>query len=169
MFFEPIEILSESREEAIGLEITKILAKSPVISQDMIFGVDPGTTHLGLAQLWQDRIFLFEVEMNRKDNAPDRLRDIWSALTRCYSFMEAKNKIIIEGASYADRYRQVELAEVRATAIIWGIQNRMFVEVVAPNTIRKKVFGNGKIKGRDIWTSIPPDCADALGCALFGF
>jgi Holliday junction resolvasome RuvABC endonuclease subunit len=167
MFFEPLEVLSEKKEEVLDLSITKVVVKSPIVSQEMIFGVDPGTAHLGLVQLWQDRVFMFQVEMKRKDTAPDRIQDIWMALTRCYSFLETKGHLVIEGASYADRYRQVELAEVRATAVIWGIQNRMFVEVPAPNSIRKKVFGKGTVRGRDIWTNIPPDCADALGCALF--
>lgn len=85
-----------------------------------------------------------------------------------YTF--SKKGVCIEGASFGDVYRQVELAEIRASAVLWSIEKFYPEDVflVPPSKIRKKVFGNGSIIGKDVWKKqLSPDAADALACAYY--
>lgn len=79
--------------------------------------------------------------------------------------LQLSAEAIIEGASYGKLYRQVELEDVRAAAVMWfhryGIKNY----VIPPTSIRKQVFGHGRMKNP--WSNIPDDIAAALGCAYY--
>lgn len=139
--------------------------------QGIFLGVDPGTKNLGIAVLHTCNVVpeceLFQVKLDRSDDPITRVIGIHQLLSRVISWLCFPMYACIEGASYADRYRQVELAEIRASAMLWCNRNGFNTKVVPPLTIRKDIFGNGKTKGRDIWKDIPPDTADALGCAYF--
>ena len=74
---------------------------------------------------------------------------------------------VIEGANYKATQGQVLLAEVRYS--FWrglhGIcQERV---IAAPSTIRKGVFGSGKVTAFDQWPVIDHNAADALGAAIY--
>jgi len=76
-------------------------------------------------------------------------------------------KMIIEGSAFGARFRQVELGEARATMAIWGKDHRFDVQIIAPNSIRKNVFGNGKIKAQEVWSGLPNDALAALSCIYY--
>lgn len=137
----------------------------------IFMGIDPGTRNLGIAVLHtcngNPECILFQVMMERSDDPITRTVGVGKLLSRCVNWFCFPMYACIEGASFGDRYRQVELAEVRAASMIWCDTHEFKTKVVPPLTIRKEIFGNARTKAREIWTGIPPDCADALGCAYF--
>ena len=154
-----------------SIEFYEINTEFPISSGTYI-GIDPGTVHLGIAQVNQFKSMAWEITLIRNPNPVIRILDMKDILQ---SVLYMNNSYIptdatIEGASFADTYRQVELAEQRAATVIY--LKEMFssiqeIRIVAPNSIRKKVFGNGKTKAQDVWKDIPPNAACALACALY--
>jgi len=100
-------------------------------------------------------------------NLIDRLQQMSVIHSACLnSFAHGKMFSVIEGASYGSAYRQAELAEVRALSAHWFFTHLSKVKVLAPSSIRKIVFGNGKTKAQEIWEcNIPNDALAALSCA----
>lgn len=129
-------------------------------------GLDSGTRHLGLAELDTHFINLWEITIIRDDTTGKRIQHIWNIMT---SLLSDPKTVVIEGASYADRFRQVELQDIRCGATSWAMNRLGNIEVmtVPPLTIRKTVFGSGKIKNPWTELGIPNNAAAALGCALY--
>lgn len=136
-------------------------------SNSTMFGVDPGTVHLGLASIWKNNANIFEITMPRRTTAIDRLHSICKLMDECFGVFDADSLGVIEGASYGDRYRQVELAEIRMAATVWFERYSIYSIVVPPTTIRKQVMGGGKIKPETVWTELPSNAANALACAMY--
>lgn len=136
----------------------------------MCVGVDPGTVNLGISVfLPKIAIELFQIKVERDDNPVERIRNTYKILSEVVNSVTYNGRICIEGASFADKYRQTELAEVRTACVFWGDHYNFTSQIVPPNVIRKKVFGSAKIKAHDYWTNLPPDCAAALSCAIYLF
>jgi hypothetical protein len=76
---------------------------------------------------------------------------------------------VIEGSSFGDNFRQVELAEVRSSLAWWLMFNEIGdVQSIPPLSIRKTVFGSAKLKAQDVWdTEIPNDALAALSCLYY--
>jgi len=132
----------------------------------LYIGVDPGTVHLGICVLWETRITLYQVSITRSANPIIRMQDAQQIMGECIHAHPYTAVMCIEGASFADKYRQVELAEMRASIAWWGLNKKFRIEILPPNSIRKIVFNNGKLKAHEVWENIPQDCAAALSCAL---
>ena len=132
----------------------------------LFIGVDPGTVHLGICVLWETQVTLYQVTITRNDDPIQRIQDAQKVMTDCVHAYPYLATVCIEGASFGDKYRQVELAEQRASIALWGLHRNFEVKIVPPNTIRKKVFGNAKVKAHEVWDNLPQDCAAALSCAL---
>ena len=152
----------------------------PLTSFVEFAGCDSGSVNMGLAKLYsvddKDRAMLWQMKLERSSNPIERIRlaaDIW------FKFYKAEKPdfLTIENAAYAKGFRQVELAEQRAI-IAWlcmidvGYNQ---VQMVAPMTIRKKVFSSGKIKAHEAWqlagipkNKQPSDALAALSCAYYG-
>lgn len=141
----------------------------------MLVGIDPGTVNLGIAILDIPTIdnFVYQAQLHqirfaqRAIDAMGRLKAVQEMLNYL-NIPKFKKSVYIEGASYADKYRQVEMEDVRAASLLWFDQHNSCCDVVAPNTIRKNVFGNAKIKAHEYWKELSkyPDAAAALSCAL---
>ena len=131
-------------------------------------GVDPGVTNIGLAEIYPDleHVALYKIEIPRSKDAMKRMVIIQSALHHCL-YPVRSFRATIEGASFGAKYRQVELAEARAAIALWLNSKGAQVKIVPPNTIRKQVFGNGKIKNP--WDNLNDDVAAALGAAYYGY
>ena len=140
--------------------------KLPLILTKRYAGLDPGTTHIGLAQIDNYFVYLNEIKILRDDTTGKRIEHIWSILTEHLQDMDV---FVIEGASYGDRYRQIELQDIRCGATAWAMNRlgNIEVQIVPPRTIRKTVFGSGKIKNPWKEMGIPDNAAAALGCALY--
>lgn len=135
----------------------------------MYLGIDPGTSNLGIAAIIPHvhSIELYQCSMERIADPVERIQDLRDLFTFCIPFFQYHTTCYIEGASYGDKYRQVELEQVRTTAVIWSQDRGFIAKVIPPQTIRKKVFGSAKISAHDVWKDIPKDCAAALSCALY--
>lgn len=137
-------------------------------SKKMFVGIDPGTTNIGICVLYGGEAKTFQVVLPRNPNPVNRMKEAVSILDYVVSYSNRKVLVCIEGASFGDVYRQVELAEIRAACTLWAIEKATVVEIVPPSSIRKNVFGNGSIKAKDLWKNLlPGDAADALACACY--
>jgi hypothetical protein len=85
-----------------------------------------------------------------------------------------RTPVIIEGAAYGPKFGQPLLGQIRGAAIV-GFHNAGFdyIAEVPPLSIRRKVFGDGRIQPIDFWRndrSMRPvwkkDEADALSMAI---
>jgi Holliday junction resolvasome RuvABC endonuclease subunit len=142
------------------------------------FGIDPGSTNLGLSEV---RVFysgimtkaiLYQIKMPRT-KLVDRIDQLDKVLSKCFNtFVLGKDKMfaVIEGASYGSMYRQTELAEVRAIIAEWLKRNGVgVIQVVPPTSIRKRVFGSGKVLAQDAFITDEniPDAVTALSCVYY--
>jgi Holliday junction resolvasome RuvABC endonuclease subunit len=157
-------------QEKLNDSITAFAVESPYPRPDVIkFGIDPGTANMGVAfvhPISNVTIMLYQIKMKRGDTLMDRVLSAQNMLTQCKLILQPSAQVIIEGAGYmASHFRQVELEDVRVAVSLWfhrmGVKNY----IVPPNTIRKQVFGHGRIKNP--WSNIPDDVAAALGCAYY--
>jgi hypothetical protein len=151
--------------------ITKMKIKPPdckFYSERMLFGLDPGTVHMGFAQAWRSFIYIYEIEMKRNPDAVQRIIDVHTILSACSTWFDYAPLAVIEGASFGSTHRQVELAEIRTSAVWWFKNHNATVKIVPPKTIRKLVFESGNVKAEDVWTELPANSAAALACAYSG-
>jgi len=161
------------KEKIIASKIAKeiryfqIQPPIPLLDNGQHFGVDPGTVNVGFAELGRGMyINAFQVKLIRKDNPADRILDFYKLMSECFHNYAMPNFAVIEGASFGDKYRQAELAEIRASATFWfnhyGVN---IIKFLQPQTVRKLVFGNGRTKAHMVWTELPFDAAAAISCA----
>lgn len=141
--------------------------KMEIDNSSIFFGVDPGTSHLGIAYINGHVARLLEIQTKRKDTTEQRIAYMWDMMNRLSNFNPIM--LVIEGASYADKYRQVELQDIRCGATTWAMNRSsdIKIQIVPPTSIRKTVFGSGKIKNPWKEIGIPDNAAAALGCALY--
>jgi len=154
----------------------KISFWNPITKVDaMMVGIDPGTVNLGVAILGIPTIKgdvyqaqLYQVKFaKRAIDVMGRLKAVQELLDNL-GLPKFKKSVIIEGASYGDKYRQVEMEDVRAASLLWFDAHNSVCQVIAPNTIRKNAFGSAKIKAHEYWEELKncPDAAAALSCAV---
>jgi Holliday junction resolvasome RuvABC endonuclease subunit len=162
-----IKDLKILREEKDGSNLAFAVEPSFSLPKEMRIGIDPGTRNMGIAVLRPDKKFvnLYKIVLERDKNALSRLLEAQKVLAHTIGHFTLDSKAIIEGASYGDRFRQVELAEQRAAMLLWLHQNGIDAKLVPPLTIRKNVFGSAKIKNP--WPEVDDNMVAALACALF--
>ena len=131
-------------------------------------GIDPGK-NFGLAIASYDGYIetmngiLNDKEYTLKEVAFWFIKDF---LEKCGS---AVRVVVVEGASYGDRFGQVKLAEVRAGFALGCSESGLPVTTVAPKTPRKVVFGDGNKGAWDVWMGLNHNASDALCLALYPF
>lgn len=164
-------IVSKNKEIYGDWIVTKTCIEPPIQlknTNDVYIGIDPGTTNFGIATLYRCYADTWKVNFKRNSNPVERMLEARNILSKFLTFFGVHTQVTIEGASYGDIYRQVELAEIRAACIWWAVERKINVKIAQPSEIRKAVFGNGTIKGKEIWKdSLSGDAADALVCAYF--
>jgi len=136
-------------------------------------GVDPGTKNLGIATIYPNtseeimEANLYKVVLDRDDDAVKRMLVVRSVLSNLNIWYRWGCPAVIEGASFGNHYRQVEIAEQRASIALWCNTRGMRVKIVPPKTIRKHSFGDGTVKNP--WDNLEDNMAAALGAALYGY
>lgn len=144
-----------------------------VVDCDWIIGVDPGVTNLGIALIpsaYMDTIVtVIEIRMKREK---DPIQRAWKIRRAIHAAMPGEvwrgSKCVVEGPSFGDKFRQVELAEARITAAMLFSEYGSDVCYAPPTSVYKKVHGSAKIQSRRVWDMMEPDAASALGVALYG-
>lgn len=136
------------------------------------FGYDPGTSHCGIAWTNGHFVTVAQVELERTADSIQRMNDLQQLLMDLsISVMGLRPFAIhvIEGASFSDKFRQVELAEARTTIRWWAERMKPgSYRIIPPNTIRRQVFGNGRMPAQNYWDAdIPNDALAALSCLYY--
>lgn len=139
-----------------------------------IVGIDPGNHHMGITIIPKDAplIICGEIDFVPERDSAKRPPMIYEVVYRFLTFYREEpeyhfGKGLIEGASFGDKFRQVELAEARTAALMALDDLVKDIQILPPLSIRKQVFGNGKIRGEDKWEYLlPPNAASSLVCAL---
>ncbi len=133
-------------------------------------GIDPGTRNLGLVFLQGSILYTARMVLAKYDNPVKRALNTQSAMEAIWNempyLMGRQLKLcVIEGAAFKG-FREVEMAEQRiAMALYW--HPKCPTRIIPPRSIRKEIFGNGKIKASDFWAEdLDKHVADALACAL---
>lgn len=140
-------------------------------------GIDPGTVNSGICIIepFCTDIRLYEIRSPRERTAVERVlkaKMILDTVIRWGTENFINPHFFVEGSAFAMKYRQVELAEIRASYIDWAISKgfpKSNIRVISPSRIRKVLFGNGKIKAHEFWTNLSdlPDACAALSIALY--
>lgn len=163
-------ILSQTKNEYKDYSIVDIKLEPPLpnTSEHVLFGVDPGTTKLGLAYLWRNVCHIYEIKIKRNCDPVVRILLNQEIMSKCLRMFDFAPLMVIEGSSFANNYRQVELAEIRASSVLWAIQHGVKPSIIPPSSIRKKVFGSAKLRAEVEWDLREyPDAASALACAYY--
>lgn len=153
------------------MNILRYEIEMPCLTDFGCVGIDPGTVNLGIAFLMPGCYsVVYQIRLERFKSPVERITFAHSLL-RTIINMERDNlysdlRCIIEGASFGDTHRQVELAEQRAAFVIAGQGVFYGVKMLAPLTIRKLAFGTAKILAKDTYQEIPQDAAVAVSCAV---
>lgn len=178
-----IQVLSKKTEKHLNWTVDEYITVPPIELKDFnaYLGIDPGTVNLGMSwmcadDIGRDRAKLWQIKITRSDDPVQRIMDINAVLNELIASGWNNGKVTIENAAYAQGFRQVELAEQRAAIISNFLNNSAYsIQMAAPMTIRKKVFGSGKIKAHEVWqlegiskTKQPNDALAALSCAYYG-
>ena len=135
-----------------------------------IIGIDPGTVNLGLADYRPKyKCQVYQIKTIRDDDPVDRIKRMYKIMKEllwCNVTYE-QTMMIIEGSAFGARFRQVEMGEARATMALYGLLQEYSVKIIAPNSIRKQVFGSGKIKAQEVWSGLPDDALAALSAMYY--
>jgi hypothetical protein len=148
-------------------DITIFDVQLEINNSSIVYGLDPGSVHIGVAYINGAAARLLEITTKRKDATEKRIAYMWQILSRLSDFDPIM--LVIEGASYGDKYRQVELQDIRCGATTWAMNRSsdIKIQIVPPTSIRKTVFGSGKIKNPWKEIGIPDNAAAALACGLY--
>ena len=159
-----LKIISKKKKDNY---LTYAIEPNFPLPNEMRIGIDPGTTNLGIAVIKPkiESVTLYKITLKRHKKALLRLLDVQQVLGDTIGHFTPNSKAIIEGASYGDRFRQVEMAEQRAAMLLWFHKFGIDVDMIPPLTIRKQVFGSGKIKNP--YPEIDNNMIAALSCALY--
>ena len=164
-----IEIIDESKFEYLDCKVKQLKIKLPfeIDTSKMYLGIDPGTVNLGIAVSYPFGIELYEAKIVRSDDPVQRITFAQRILKACINTFMDGAIAVIESSAFSQSYRQTELAEVRASYVLWCIDHAITPIMVNPGTIRKFVFGSGKTKAEAYWKELPPNSASALACMLY--
>lgn len=143
-------------------------------AHSIIVGIDPGNHKMGITIMPTDvpLIICGEINMTPERDPAKRPPMIYEVVYRFLTYYREEPEYhfgrgLIEGASFGDKFRQVELAEARTAALMALDDLVKDIQILPPLSIRKQVFGNGKIRGEDMWKYLlPPNAASSLVCAL---
>ena len=159
----------------------EIPAPIPYNTSKTFVGFDTGTAHAGIAILKPNAVHIYQVSIERSKDPMERIKTIQTIWRSLQIALPYELTVIIEGAAFmSSTYRQAELAECRTSfAIELAKHEGVTVKWIAPNSIRKTVFGHAKIKAHEHWTTLYdvnnfapikdcPDALAALSCAYYG-
>jgi hypothetical protein len=136
------------------------------------FGIDPGV-NFGMTVIAKNKVWVFHGSLTQTgipgkygETAYAFLNSIMGAIEE---YPEWPALMVIEGASYGDRFGQVLLSEVRQSFYLAAAHSKLFANIViqSPKKIRKQVFGDGNKRGPQVWPKLNKNGADSLVMALF--
>lgn len=162
-------ISKELQDEWGGMKIR--CATADVIFHDVqdAVGVDPGK-NFGLGFLWDGMLTTFWATLPTQEHDYEYFGFIQKFMLDWFPKDNPANVAMVEGPSYASLYRQPFLEDCRLGFLMSLQMLGKEVSYVAPQSVRKTVFGNGRIKAANVWydlTGKAANGADAAAVALF--
>lgn len=135
--------------------------------EGQVIGIDPGV-NFAITSIDDGKIRICHGKLKTQTN---RAEYALSAMNFTRLFIELNYMeqavFVLEGAAFNKVFGQVNLAEVR-TGFYLGLREYGDVVVPAPMTVRKNVFGDGRIQPMNIWPEMNHNAADSLSIALYG-
>ena len=123
-------------------------------TKQRILAIDPGTRHMGVAVLEDDRLVYQGVEMIEKQETPhETLKEARRAVLRLIN--DLKPDLLVFEKTFFAMNRNVALLNVLSDEIR-AIGKRKGLEVIsfAPGTVKKFICGNGRASKRAVATVI---------------
>lgn len=153
-------------QEWNGMKIRSAEATVALDLPDAI-GVDPGI-NFGLGIFKDEKLTVYWGKFPKQDGdyrysllvsnfVHDWVSEYASSITR----------IAIEGPSFGSHFKQVVLEDVRVGFWLGFKEIGKEAIYVPPATVRKVVFGGGRIKASDLWLTINGNAADAGAVCLY--
>ena len=164
-----MKILNKRAFSLPEAQVEEVELQPPQDVEKMVVGIDPGTVHLGIAVSAPKRTSLiYEVKMERDKDPVARMIKVQAILRRLLRFLETEQfVVIIEAASFSDKFRQSEMAEQRAAVALFFNEIGADVRFIQPNSVTKQVFGTSKTKAGNEWPELPKNAAAALACSFY--
>lgn len=131
-----------------------------------VVAVDPGI-NFGMSVLQSSGLYIYNGRLQRVGTT---FECGWYAYNFIQGYIASNALFVLEGAAYKAPFGQADLANVRA-GFYMGARYRLGLDrirVAAPMTVRKAVFGNGKIKASEIFPNLNINAADSIGLLAFG-
>lgn len=132
-----------------------------------IVGIDPGVNFAITFIANEDVVIRHGKFQTKADNNEYAFMSFNFTRLMVNTFNMKKATFVLEGAAFNKTFGQVMLAGVR-TGFYLGLRQFGKVQVPAPMSVRKKVFGDGRTQPMDIWPDINHNAADSLSIALYG-
>jgi Holliday junction resolvasome RuvABC endonuclease subunit len=144
---------------------SSIFMTSDVRTSKVMIGIDPGSRNLGITTYFENIIILNQIKMNLEKDPVQSMINIMGVVKTCIPYKTNFGVGVIEGASYNEKFGQVNLSESRSAAMICLYQLGFRVIKVSPKQIRKLSLGDGNNKGECF--EMPMDAiASFLACLV---
>lgn len=167
-----MELVVMSIQKTNDSTVIQVKPPIPISGFKSFCGIDPGTRNLGMAvyNAPLNALHLYQITLTRYTDPVLRIQD---AAERLKSIISTMNEVAIEGAAFGFAVgAREELGEQRAAFVLTALNANKAVKIIAPNTIRKTVFGDGRTKAHEFWT-LPKDVGKmqdalaALSCLYY--
>ena len=147
-------------------KMRRLETSHPMFKRMYGLGIDPGR-NFGVCAIRDGEVQLWWGTMEKEEHLYDYGVTAYS-LARGYIYAQHRGKtpVVIEGASYHDKYGQVGLSEVRFGFYLGICHAGLSADIVPPASVRKQAFGSAKIMGFEIWPTLNHNAADSFGCAI---
>lgn len=153
---------------AEGIKLLRIGCRLQTPITGAFLGVDPGQVHMGVAAIFGDVVYLYEIELESSEQSVEAMMRVTSCMQIILAGLPKPTAAVIEGAAHMAAWGQVPLETARTSAAIAVLTHGVWpVEVIPPKKIRQTIFGNGNIRQQEVWPDFPENAASALGCALY--
>lgn len=160
MIFESnqaITLLAKGEFKTEEWSWTQQVARLPMnVGEKIYAGFDPGQVNMGAALICDNQATIYHIHMHTR-TAFDRIRitdEVMGELMEDNPNFYGTTMACVEYASFGNPYGQVALAENR-TLILRNLEEwRLPVLLLPPTKITYIVFGNGKLKAKEVWSSL---------------
>lgn len=132
-------------------------------------GCDPGR-NLGIATIFHGQLTTYWATLPAQEKDFEYFGYVQRFILDWFPKKNPAKVAIIEGPSYASLYRQPMLEDIRLALLMSFRMLGKDVDYVAPQSVRKIVFGHGRTKAADVWYDLngkAANGADAAAVALF--
>jgi hypothetical protein len=135
-----------------------------------IVAIDPGV-NFGMTTISDGDVWIYNGKLKQCKTSLEYSWEAFGLISSVLYMVSRLNvRVVIEGAAYNKTFGQVGLADVRAgfylgAREVLGSPDNIYI--VAPMTVRKKVFGDGRYQAGDAFPLLNHNAADSVGIAFW--